>query len=62
VLVVAGVLVGAVAAALAPDWPAAIVAFAQGFGLVHVPAAVILMLKRARHEGSPASSDRLRSK
>jgi hypothetical protein len=61
-LLLTGVLAGAVAAILAPDRSAAIVAFVQGFGVVHVPAAVILMLKRARQDDSLKHSDRLRSK
>ena len=30
---------------------AALLAFLVGFGVVHVPAAIILFFKRARHEG-----------
>ena len=51
VLAVVGVLAGWVASAYAPPGAAAILAFAQGFGIIHVPAALILLLKRARHEG-----------
>lgn len=51
VLAIVGMLLGAVAAGLAPDRASAAIAFAQGFGLAHVPAALILFLKRARHEG-----------
>lgn len=51
VLAVIGVLLGIVAATFAPDRQTAMVAFLQGFGVVHVPAAFILFLKRARREG-----------
>jgi hypothetical protein len=51
VLAVVGVLAGSVVAALAAPGVPAILAFAQAFGLVHVPAALILFFKRARHEG-----------
>ncbi|MCW5622313.1 MAG: hypothetical protein KIS79_14495 [Burkholderiales bacterium] len=51
VLAVVGVLLGIVAATLAPDRQTAMVAFLQSFGVVHVPAAFILFLKRARREG-----------
>jgi hypothetical protein len=51
VLAVVGVLLGAVSAALVRDPAFAVVAFLQGFGAVHVPAAFILFFKRARHEG-----------
>lgn len=50
-LAVVGILLGGLAASLAPDRPAAVFLFLQGFGLVHFAAAVILLLKRARHEG-----------
>jgi hypothetical protein len=49
VLAVVGLLAGWVGAAYAPPglgW----IAFIQGFGVVHLPAALILFLKRARHE------------
>ena len=48
-LAIVGVLAGWVGAAYAPPGLAWI-AFIQGFGVVHVPAALILFLKRARHE------------
>jgi hypothetical protein len=50
-LVISGIVVGGVAAVLMPDRQAAVVAFVQGFGVLHVPAALSLLLKRARHEG-----------
>lgn len=51
VLVITGLLAAGAGATLAPTREMAIIAFVQGFGVVHVPAAVILFLKRARHEG-----------
>lgn len=50
VLAIVGILLGFVAAGFAADRSAALLLFAQGFGLVHAPAALILFLKRARHE------------
>jgi hypothetical protein len=51
VLVLVGVAFGLVAANYyaSPELPAALV-FASGFGFAHVPAALILMLKRQRGE------------
>ena len=51
VLALVGVLLGYVAASQAPDRSIAMVLFAQGFGVVHVPSALILFFKRARQEG-----------
>lgn len=51
VLALVGFMLGYVYARLAPDHPAPMLAFIQGFGLVHVPAALILFFKKARHEG-----------
>jgi hypothetical protein len=51
VLAIVGVLLGFVAASLAVDGAMAALSFAQGFGLAHVPAALILFFKRARREG-----------
>jgi hypothetical protein len=51
VLATVGLLLGYVAAAQATHWPAAMMLFMQGFGIAHVPAALILFFKRARHEG-----------
>ena len=51
VLVIAGLLAGGVGAMFALTREMAIIAFVQGFGVMHIPAAVILFLKRARHEG-----------
>jgi hypothetical protein len=51
VLAAVGILAGWVSAAYAPPGAPTILAFVQGFGVVHVPAALILFLKRARHEG-----------
>jgi hypothetical protein len=50
VLAAVGVALGYVLASYAPDGALSIVAFVEGFGLVHFPAAVILFLKRARGE------------
>jgi len=50
VLASIGVALGALAANFAPERVSAALLFVQGFGLVHVPAALILFLKRARHE------------
>jgi hypothetical protein len=38
-------------ASLASDPALRLLAFVQGFGAVHFPAALILFFKRARHEG-----------
>ena len=47
-----GVALGFVSAASFPADPAlALLAFVAGFGLVHFPAALILLLKHARGEG-----------
>lgn len=51
VVAVVGILLGIVAATFAPDRQTAIVVFLQSFGVVHIPAAFILFLKRARREG-----------
>jgi FtsH-binding integral membrane protein len=51
VLALVGFGAGWVASAYAPPGAPAMLAFAQAFGLVHVPAALILFFKRARHEG-----------
>ena len=50
VLALVGVLAGWVGTLYAPPGAPALIAFVQGFGVVHVPAALILFLKRARHE------------
>lgn len=50
-LAVVGMLLGYVNASLAPDGIATMLAFIEGFGVVHLPAALILFFKRARHEG-----------
>jgi len=47
VLAAVGLALGYVAAAYAPHASSVAVAFVQGFGLVHLPAAAILFLKRA---------------
>jgi hypothetical protein len=51
VLLVTGVATGLVAASGWPDAAPRMLAFLCGFGLVHVPAAMILLLKRARAAG-----------
>jgi hypothetical protein len=48
VLVVTGLAVGSVATIYAAQPSVAILAFLSGFGAVHVPAAIILLVKRAR--------------
>jgi hypothetical protein len=51
-LIVIGCGMGFVSAALFPGDPGqAMLAFVSGFGVVHVPAAFILMLKHAQHSG-----------
>jgi hypothetical protein len=45
-----GIAMGYVASRYAGEGAAAWLAFVQGFGIVHVPAAIILVLKRARRE------------
>ena len=50
-LATVGVLLGIINAWLASEPAMELVAFAQGFGAAHFPAALILFLKRARHEG-----------
>jgi len=50
VLILAGIAVGALAMMYATQPPVAVLAFLSGFGAVHVPAALILFLKRARGE------------
>jgi len=47
VLIVTGMAVGALAMMYAAQPDVAVLAFLSGFGAVHVPAAVILFLKRA---------------
>ena len=47
-LIVTGIAVGALALMYATQPHVAVLAFLSGFGAVHVPAAVILFLKRAR--------------
>ncbi len=49
VLGAVGVMFGLLLARLSPD--VAALAFVQGFGVVHVPAAAILWLKQRRGEG-----------
>jgi hypothetical protein len=52
VLVLVGIGFGYVAAVSSgAQGPAAVLVFLCGFGLVHIPAAAILFLKRARQEG-----------
>jgi len=51
VLALVGLAAGWVASAYAPAGAPTMLAFVQAFGLVHVPAALILFFKRARHEG-----------
>lgn len=53
VLLAVGLAFGYVASMSAGDGAARWLAFAAGFGAVHVPPAVVLMIKRARH--SPKS-------
>jgi hypothetical protein len=51
VLAVVGMMLGFVWASLASDPALRLLAFVEGFGAVHFPAALILFFKRARHEG-----------
>jgi len=52
VLIVVGIASGYVASAgYANDRPLATLAFLIGFGTIHIPAAFILFIKRARHAG-----------
>jgi hypothetical protein len=51
VLLVVGVLFGVVAARTFASEGTALLVFLQAFGLVHLPAAVVLAVKRARGEG-----------
>lgn len=51
VLMVTGLAVGSLATMYAAQPHVAVLAFLSGFGAVHVPAAVILLLKRARNAG-----------
>jgi hypothetical protein len=51
VLALVGLAFGYVSMAYAHTPAQALLAFLAGFGLVHLPAAVILFLKRARGEG-----------
>ncbi len=53
ILLAVGIASGIVAASLYPERSLAVLAFVAGFGVVHVPAAFVLLLKRAR--GSPRS-------
>lgn len=48
VLLLTGIAVGSLATVYSAQSHVAILAFLSGFGAVHVPAAVILLLKRAR--------------
>lgn len=48
VLLLTGIAVGSLATMYSAQPHVAILAFLSGFGAVHVPAAVILLLKRAR--------------
>ena len=48
VLLLAGIAVGSLATVYAAQPHVAVLAFLSGFGAVHVPAAVILFLKRAQ--------------
>lgn len=50
-LAVVGVALACVAVLSAPPGVSAPILFVQAFGLVHVPAAMILFFKRARGEG-----------
>ena len=50
-LILVGVAFGFLSAAYAGNTTDVALAFLCGFGLVHVPAAIILFLKRARGEG-----------
>jgi hypothetical protein len=51
VLIVVGIGLGVVSAALYAEPGLAILAFIIGFGAVHFPAALILLIKRARGAG-----------
>jgi hypothetical protein len=51
VLIVSGLAVGSLAMTYATQPMVAVLAFLSGFGAVHVPAAVILFLKRASGAG-----------
>lgn len=51
VMALAGLALGYVATFYAADTPGAIVAFLTGFGIVHLPAAVILFVKHGRGSG-----------
>jgi hypothetical protein len=52
VLALLGIVFGAVTTATSgAQGITALFAFIAGFGVVHVPAAIILFLKRLRHEG-----------
>jgi len=51
VLTLVGLALGYVATFYASDTPGAIVAFLTGFGIVHLPAAVILFVKHGRGSG-----------
>ena len=53
VLLVVGAAIGYLAAAWYPAGPLRWAAFLAGFGAVHVPPAILLLIKRARH--SPKS-------
>jgi hypothetical protein len=50
-LAAVGIAFGLTAAAVYDDRTAAVLAFLIGFGLVHLPAALILFFKGARREG-----------
>ena len=50
VLALVGIALGYVFASYAPGGPLAVLAFAEGIGLAHFPAAMILFMKRARGE------------
>jgi len=50
VLAVVGIALGYVLASYAPAGTLPVLAFAEGFGLAHFPAAMILFLKRVRGE------------
>ena len=49
ILLVIGVAFGYVAASTSPDPTLRWLAFLAGFGAVHIPAAIVLLIKRARH-------------
>ena len=52
VLIATGIGLGTVSAAIvAAGTSRALLVFLIGFGAVHVPAALILLIKRARHSG-----------